>query len=143
MWMDLHPVRTNMATTPETSDHTGSKQRIAPTLNLPAAMQQQLDQGQLFKFDGEIKPMLSYLDSISGNTPAGIPCAWKDYLNLVDWTGRIVRNDKRGVIHQQRPPILDRLNIQPKTWLKHATAFEYYHPKVFNREESRLAANTS
>ena len=73
----------------------------------------------------------------------GIPCAWEDYLNLVDWTGKIVRDDKRGAINQQLPPILERLNIEPKTWLKHATAFEHYHPRLFNREASRLAANTS
>ena len=45
----------------------------------------------------------------------GIPCAWEDYLNLVDWTGKIVRDDKHGAINQQLPPILERLNIEPKT----------------------------
>ena len=76
-------------------------------------------------------------------TKTVIPCAWEDYLNLVDWTGKIVRDAKRGAINQQLPPILERLNIEPKTWLKHATAFEHYHPRLFNREASRLAANTS
>ena len=142
-YVDLNPVRANMANTPETSDHTGIKQRIAPTMDLEAAIQQQLEQGQLLKFNGEIKPMLPFLNSINANTHSGIPCVWEDYLDLVDWTGRIVREDKRGTINQQLPPILERLNIEPKTWLKHATAFEHYHSRVFNQEESRLAANTS
>ncbi|MDP6968224.1 MAG: transposase [Gammaproteobacteria bacterium] len=142
-YVDLNPVRANMATTPETSDHTGIKQRIAPTMDLEAAIQQQLEQGQLLKFNSDIKPMLPFLNSINANIQSGIPCAWEDYLNLVDWTGKIVRDDKRGAINQQLPPILERLNIEPKTWLKHATAFEHYHSRVFNREESRLAANTS
>ena len=142
-YVDLNPVRANRATTPEASDYTGIKQRIAPTLDLTAAIQQQLKQGHLLKFDGEIKPMLPFLDYTLNNLQTGIPCAWKDYLNLVDWTGRMVRDDKRGAIGQQLPPILERLNIEPKTWLKHATAFEHYHPRVFNRSESKLAANTS
>ena len=86
--------------------------------------------------------MLPFLDSINANIQSGIPCIWEDYLKLIDWTGRVVRDDKRGAIGQQLPPILKRLNIKPKTWLKHATAFEHYHPRVFNLEESSLAANT-
>jgi hypothetical protein len=139
----LNPVRANMATTRENSGHTCIKQRIVPTLDLPAAIQQQLEHGQLLKFNGNIKPMLPFLDSINANIQSGIPCTWEDYLNLVNWTGRVVRDDKRGAINQQLPPILERLNIEPKTWIKYAIAFEHYHPRVFNREESKLAANTS
>jgi hypothetical protein len=37
---------------------------------------------------------------------------------LVDWTGRIVRQDKRGSISADIPPILERLRIDPDEWLK-------------------------
>lgn len=30
--------------------------------------------------------------------PEGLPFRFKDYLELVDWTGRIVREDKSGSI---------------------------------------------
>ena len=50
-----------------------------------------------------------------------------------------------GYFNQPLPPMLERLNIKPKIWRKHATDFEYYHANIFNREESELAAafNTS
>ena len=67
---------------------------------------------------------------------SGIPCPWEDYLQLVDWTGRIIRQDKRGSIDTNEPPILQRLSIQPDRWLHHATAFEHCHAKVFNQEEA-------
>jgi hypothetical protein len=47
-----------------------------------------------------------------------------DYLELVDWTGRIIRDNKRGVIDRQLPPILDRLQLDPKHWLYLAQNFE-------------------
>jgi len=34
-----------------------------------------------------------------------------DYLELVDYTGRIVKKGKRGAINQLTPPILKRLNL--------------------------------
>ncbi len=42
----------------------------------------------------------------------------KDYLQLVDDTGRIIRQDKRGAISQTSQRILDRLNIPQENWLK-------------------------
>jgi hypothetical protein len=37
-----------------------------------------------------------------------------DYLELVDWTGRILQDDKRGAIYESTPQILQQLNIDPK-----------------------------
>ena len=42
----------------------------------------------------------------------GIPCSIKDYLELVDWSGRAIRNDKRGYIPADIPPILRRLGME-------------------------------
>ncbi len=47
-----------------------------------------------------------------------------DYLELVDWTGRILREDKRGSIPKTHPPILERLQIDPKHWLYMTQEFE-------------------
>jgi hypothetical protein len=48
--------------------------------------------------------------------PKGLPFNLTDYLELVDWTGRILREDKRGSISQDLPPILERLQIDPQHW---------------------------
>ncbi len=47
-----------------------------------------------------------------------IPFALADYLELVDWSGRAVRDDKRGAIEHSLPPILQRLGVDPEEWLK-------------------------
>jgi hypothetical protein len=56
--------------------------------------------------------------------PEGLPFKLEDYLELLDWTGRIIRDDKRGSIPANTPPILKRLNINPKNWLCSTQYFE-------------------
>ena len=56
--------------------------------------------------------------------PDGLPFALQDYITLVDWTGRQHREDKRGAISSQLPPILDRLAIEPRQWLILTSQFE-------------------
>ena len=34
-----------------------------------------------------------------------------EYLSLLDWAGRQQREDKRGAIPEELPPILERLNL--------------------------------
>ncbi len=45
-----------------------------------------------------------------------LPYYLKDYLALIDWTGRAVREDKRGSISGDIPTILERINIDPDQW---------------------------
>ena len=40
------------------------------------------------------------------------------YLELLDWTGRQLRADKRGVIPANVAPILKRLGLDSRTWLR-------------------------
>lgn len=47
-----------------------------------------------------------------------------DYIELVDWTGRIIRDDKRGAINANTPPILQRLDISTVHWIELSTKFE-------------------
>lgn len=47
-----------------------------------------------------------------------------DYIELVDWTGRQLRKGKTGYIESNTPPILQRLNIEQKNWLKACPQFE-------------------
>lgn len=42
-----------------------------------------------------------------------------DYLELVDQTGRVIRENKRGQISPHAASILERLRIDPEAWLKH------------------------
>ena len=56
--------------------------------------------------------------------PKGLPFRLTDYLELVDWTGRSIREDKRGANDENLPPILERLNMEPKHWVYITKHFE-------------------
>ena len=59
------------------------------------------------------------------NMPKGIAYSLKDYCELVDTTGRIIREDKRGYINHQNP-ILDRLGLSDDQWITLTTEFEQH-----------------
>jgi hypothetical protein len=48
---------------------------------------------------------------------SGINFSLPDYLELTDWAGRAIREDKSGAIPLELAPILERLNIDPEAWL--------------------------
>ena len=56
--------------------------------------------------------------------PTGLAYNLLDYLELVDWSGRAIREDKRGAIDESLPPILQRMDISPEHWLELCTNFE-------------------
>lgn len=48
----------------------------------------------------------------------GIPFSVIDYRALVDWTGRAIRDDKRGFIADEVPSILARLGVDEHAWVE-------------------------
>jgi REP-associated tyrosine transposase len=94
-YVDLNPIRAELAATPESSEHTSIKSRI---------------EGK----DGHLLPFVS----TRHDGRSGIPISYGDYLSLVDWTGRALRLGKRGAIPVDHPPILERLRMEPDPWLK-------------------------
>ena len=113
-YVDLNPIRANMAETPETSDHTSAKTRIhtAKAASHPNHPAQQAS---------NLMPFAGYP---SKAMPKGLPFCLTDYFELLDWTGRILRDDKRGAIPTSYPPILERLKLSPKHWLYTSKHFE-------------------
>lgn len=113
-YVDLNPVRAKMANTPENSHHTSIKRRIkkAKTVTSPNHIRQQPSE------------LLAFVGNPRANMPKGLPFRLQDYIELVDWTGRQVRENKRGVIHSQLPSIIDRIGIDHDRWLNVATHFE-------------------
>jgi len=105
-YVDLNPVRAKMAATPEHADYTSIQRRI---LCLQRAVQHHTNPQppELIPFAGNPRDPM----------PEGLPFRLQDYLELVDWTGRIMREDKRGAIAPSAPAILTRLNISAENWL--------------------------
>ena len=46
-----------------------------------------------------------------------LPMTVDQYLSLLDSVGRVIREGKRGCIPADLPPILQRLGLEPTTWL--------------------------
>ena len=99
-YVDLNTIRANMADTPEESHYTSIKQRIK-------AVGRGRIPKTLCRFQGTEKKDQKH----------GIPCSLEDYIELLDATGRVVRQNKRGAIDASLSPILQRLYIDAETWL--------------------------
>lgn len=110
-YVDLNPIRAKMADTPETSDHTSVKERIVQTFNLAEAIK---GQPLANPFELTLSPLAKFEDTVKIDHQAGILYSFSDYLQLVDWTGRAIRDDKRGAIDHRRPPIVQRLGVEPQ-----------------------------
>ncbi|WP_133181266.1 transposase [Shewanella decolorationis] len=113
-YVDLNPIRAQLADTPEQSDHTSIQLRIRAALK-----------GE------QPSNLLPFIGNECDNQPNGIAFSLMDYVQLVDDTGRIIRNDKRGYISENSAKILTRLNIPHDNWLKLTTEFgKLFHGPV-------------
>ncbi|ABA58322.1 Protein of unknown function DUF1568 [Nitrosococcus oceani ATCC 19707] len=139
VYVDLNPVRAGIADTPEASDYTSLQARIrayAEQRQLPNNSEGDTRSGKDKRPRRAVSPEAgspptrnrlsepsAALLPFRGSEPvdqslAGIPLAFSDYLTLTDWTGRAIRNDKRGVIPEDVPPILRRLGIDENAWVE-------------------------
>jgi REP element-mobilizing transposase RayT len=113
-YVDLNPVRAGMAEMPETSEYTSIQERSVTAKKATAPNEPAQQPARLLPFAGNPRQ----------DMPKGLPFRATDYLALVDWTGRAIRDDKRGAIDSNLPPILERLQIDPKHWLYMTQQFE-------------------
>jgi REP element-mobilizing transposase RayT len=103
-YVDLNPIRAGIAKTPEDSEFTSIYDRIKRVR---------------FASEGQSSPTSSlplrpFSDEIKRND--SIPFSLRDYLMLVDWSGRAIRAGKRGFIDAEQPQILKRLSIDSESW---------------------------
>ena len=106
-YVDLNPVRAKMAKTPESSEHTSIKLRLE-------SLQRREQPNVLQPFVGNPREPM----------PEGLPFELRDYVELVELTGRILRSDKRGAIALEQSPLLERLGISEESWLELTSGFE-------------------
>ena len=139
-YVDLNPIRAAMAQTPEDCDYTSIQERIKPAFNLNQALQNNTDVSTFHFARFSLKPLATFDGNIKSQQQNGIPFAFKDYLLLVDTTGRIQRNDKRGFIPATLEPILQRLNIQIDDWINNSQNFEKNYRSRFALNRHRPIA---
>ena len=138
VYVDLNPVRAGIADRPEASSHTSIRERLYPEFDLQQAIDDQTQCGDILDFKTTLKPLLPFENRLVKETQAGILFNFDEYLALIDWTGRMVRGDKRGYIDNALPPILNRMQITPDQWRINTTQFESIHPGRFNRQAPQL-----
>lgn len=126
-YVDLNPVRAQMADTPEQSKHTSIKKRAEKAKRATQANHS----------NQQVKELHPFVGNPRQNLPKGIQMRLTDYLELVDWTGRVLRDDKRGAISQNAEDILTRLGVDDSQWLTMASEFEQCF-KTFAGNEQRL-----
>ncbi|NRB24660.1 transposase [Shewanella sp.] len=118
-YVELNPIRAKMANTPETSDYTSLKIRVKAALK-----------GQ------QPAKLLPFIGDERLNQSKGINFSLEDYLELVDATGRIIRDDKRGAIPSSASKLLTRLNISADNWIKLTSEFgKLFHGPVGTLQE--------
>ncbi len=106
VYVDLNPIRAKLADRPEESDFTSIKERII-------AYQKRKQPKQLAPLQSQKKQ--------AGRLPIEI----QTYIELVDASGRALRSDKRGSIPESLQPILQRIGIQPSSWLETVNHLEH------------------
>ena len=124
-YVDLNPIRACMAETPETSDYTSIQTRLGHNQRSTSSIRD-----ALLEFMGDTQ---EYGDK-------RLPISENDYFALVDWTGRCVREDKRGSIPNHIPPILERINMTQHEWLRHTQFFEARFKRVAGTLQSIQSA---
>jgi hypothetical protein len=116
-YVDLNPIRAKMETTLETSKHTSIQHRI-----------QALIKGE------QPKNLMRFVSNHRQDMPKGIAHNLIDYCELVDCTGRCIREDKAGYIEQHHSPILACLGLDSEQWLTLTTEFEQHFSTAVGSE---------
>jgi REP element-mobilizing transposase RayT len=105
-YVDLNPIRANLAQTLDTSHHTSIKRRI-----------NEAKQGY------QPRTLMPFIANPTPERPQGLPFNFLDYLALVDNSGRLIRSDKRGSIDINNNPILIQLGLDESQW--HALSLHF------------------
>ena len=106
VYVDLNPIRAAIAETPEQSDFTSIQQRLKAVANVVDDIVAQ---------PTNLLPFTGY--QAHTKQQVGLPFKLIDYFELLEWTGRCFREDKRGVIPNHIKPLFERFNVNKDDWL--------------------------
>ena len=145
MYVDLNPIRAAMAQTPEKSEFTGAKSRIDDLRQTPRDSERRERERDLQQSNWlspiEIKdddPLGVDLDPAPyrASLKGFLPISLHKYLSLLDVTGRMIRQDKRGAIPAHLAPIFDRLGLNQNKWATLMTSLSRCFKRVIGQPAS-------
>ena len=124
-YVDLNPVRAKAVMAPEDAEFTSIFERIkmvAKQLKKKAMTTTSFHMPSFTKQCDALKQPKSLMGFSNGKSAANevptINFKLSDYLQLIDETGRIIREDKRGAISEHLTPILNRLHLSASGWME-------------------------
>jgi len=131
-YVDLNPIRAGMSSSLEQSDYTSIQLRIKQL----KSFQRQVNANKPKEYSvpeqpRALVPLVSTLDT------KDIPISLRDYLELVDWSGRHIDPNKTGYIDATEPKVLSTLGIEQEDWLEAVKNFRRHYGN-FAGEEHRL-----
>ena len=121
VYVDLNPVRAGVVATPEAGLHTSVRSRAQ----------------SLQSHHQTLRPLASSIRSQL------LTVTTRQYLELVDWTGRTLHPAKKDSVPTDAPPILERLAMRPRQWLVQVPATESHFWRAIGRTEALLARANS
>lgn len=129
-YVDLNPIRAGMADNLQASDFTSIQRRLfdyaretkqlkdKKTLKDRVRQQDRLTQ-ELGLTETPEAPLMPLDGSSHPDISTVLPFTEQDYFDLVDKTGRLIREDKRGFIPAEVPPLIQQFGIDPSRWIDH------------------------
>jgi REP element-mobilizing transposase RayT len=157
VYVDLNPVRAKIATSIEDSENTSGQDRLVAELGRKQVSEYDLRQQKGEALTEPQQALLAearrraerarFLVSLS-DSPLGTDSplgrfSESTYLELLDWTGRQVREGKRGVIPDHILPILESLDVNTERWVKTVEHYgSLFHRLVACAEEMAKAARS-
>jgi putative transposase len=108
-YVDLNPVRAGISADLLDSDFTSIQQRLRLATSKDCHGNQ--------KADGYVTLMAFAKPESNEHAKPLLPFTLKDYIDLVDWTGKVIRDDKPTHIKQQ-PFVLGQLGLNKSQWLE-------------------------
>jgi len=141
-YVDLNPIRADLAESLDGSEFTSIEQRMRKSNGECLIMNGELKDEDL-KQNLEQKS-LKLADFVGGKQIEGIPYRLMDYLELVDWTGRAIRDDKKGYIDEREPRILDKLGFSADIWLKSVGQFsDHFYSHIGTEDQLKTVCLAS
>lgn len=144
VYVDLNPVRAGMAQTPEGSEFTSVYDRIAAR-QAQVKLREEADRKADAQFFEEQRARSRGADWLGGFAKADggedrfVDVDLDKYLELLDWTGRCVKEGKKGAIPVDLLPVLERLELDTQEWVENVQRFGGLFSRIAGKAEQVMA----
>lgn len=136
-YVDLNPVRAGIAKAPDSSKYTSFKARLQKNTGAKPrdAISSMIRSSELHHFSVPLRPLMPFAAATwkeadcAARAERTLPISERDYLDLVDVSGRLIRRGKQGRTNPTLRPVLEHLGLSAQEWIQGSTAFRKHYRK--------------